>query len=175
MTKIYLLRHAQSLGNVCFLNGTGLLPNTQYGSPLSELGKQQSKLLSSQLAEIPIDAIYSSHLQRAVDTIKDTAEEKSLKLNILEDLREIEEEFETDDQALDRFLTTLIAISKRHEGETVLVVAHGVLMKLIVHKLLPSEFPTYLDINIDNLAQAVLEYSDGFKILSYKGINISQH
>ena len=174
MTKIYLIRHAQSLGNVNVLSGNGFLPKTEFGSPLSELGKQQAKQLVSNLAELPFSAIYSSHLHRALDTIKETAEEKNLAVNIIEDLREIEEDHETNDQALCRFLSILTLIGKKHKDEIVLVISHGVLLKLLLHNLLPADFPMQDGIIIENLAQVVLEFKDDFKVITYKGIDIAQ-
>ena len=56
---------------------------------LTEVGLQQAKQLSERLKDLDIDAIYSSPLSRCIDTIKPLALEKNLKINIVDDLIEI--------------------------------------------------------------------------------------
>lgn len=170
MTKIYLLRHAQSLGNLNFLNGYGLLPKTKYGSPLSELGKQQAKQLVTQLAGLHFDAIYSSHLQRSLDSAKEIAASRGIKITVSEDLQEIDEDSEDTEQALNRFLKALDRISSENDNKVLLIIVHGVLLKFLLHYLLPSEFKDPQNITIDNLASVNIEYSGNFKILSCEGV-----
>jgi len=56
---------------------------------LTEVGLQQAKQLAERLKDLDIDAIYSSPLSRCIDTIKPLALEKNLKINIVDDLIEI--------------------------------------------------------------------------------------
>ncbi len=67
VTKLYLIRHGQSGGNV---DGTfgGHSP-----TPLSELGKRQAEITAKALAQERIDVIYSSDLLRAVQTAEPLA------------------------------------------------------------------------------------------------------
>ncbi len=83
MTEIYLIRHAQSLGNE-----TGrYLGHTNLG--LSNLGKNQALMLSGYLKTLKIDKIYSSSLIRAVETISPFAKERGLGIIKDDEIREI--------------------------------------------------------------------------------------
>lgn len=63
MTKIYLIRHAESIANT-----KGIYQGQSYDSDLSVLGVKQAEALGRRLASIPLDTIYSSPLKRAVRT-----------------------------------------------------------------------------------------------------------
>jgi len=83
MTEIYLIRHAQSLGNE-----TGrYLGHTNLG--LSTLGHNQSLKLKEYLKTLKIDKIYSSSLLRAVQTIQPFADDCGLEIIKENELREI--------------------------------------------------------------------------------------
>jgi probable phosphoglycerate mutase len=62
LTRLYLIRHGQSAGNV----------EGRFGghstTPLSELGIEQARLTAEALAREKIDVVYSSDLYRAVQT-----------------------------------------------------------------------------------------------------------
>ncbi len=75
VTKLYLIRHGQSGGNV---DGTfgGHSP-----TPLSELGKRQAEITAKALAQERIDVIYSSDLLRAVQTAEPLANLLYLEIN----------------------------------------------------------------------------------------------
>ena len=83
-TKIYIIRHGNSLSNVD-KTFTGHID-----SPLSELGKLQAeKVCSFVLSNLKVDKIYSSDLSRAFNTVLPLA--KKLGMDIVTDkgLREI--------------------------------------------------------------------------------------
>ena len=62
MTRIYLVRHAEAMGNVQeFFQG-------RTDCEVSEKGKKQLELLAERFKDIPIEAIYSSPLKRTIDT-----------------------------------------------------------------------------------------------------------
>lgn len=62
MTKIYLVRHGQSEGNVArVISGHS-------NHDLTEEGKAQATATKELLGDITFDAVYSSDLQRAIDT-----------------------------------------------------------------------------------------------------------
>jgi probable phosphoglycerate mutase len=67
MVKIYLVRHGQSTAN---LNNVFL---GQHDLGLTELGYEQAKITANFLKDIPVDAIYSSDIERAYHTAKETA------------------------------------------------------------------------------------------------------
>ncbi len=82
ITKLLLIRHGQSGGNV---NGTfgGHSP-----TPLSNLGKKQAEITAQAIAKERIDVVYSSDLIRAVETAEPLATELGLKVNKTSAFRE---------------------------------------------------------------------------------------
>lgn len=84
MTKFILVRHGQSKANECHC----LVGGTE--SPLSSLGERQARAVSQYiLKRYKIDAIYSSPLSRACDTIKGVADELHLPIQKEQALSEI--------------------------------------------------------------------------------------
>lgn len=75
VTKLYLIRHGQSGGNVEGRFG-GHSP-----TPLSELGREQAKLTAKALSQERIDVIYSSDLLRAVQTAEPLANKIGIEIN----------------------------------------------------------------------------------------------
>ena len=61
--EIYFVRHGESVGNV---DGY----STEESGNLSQLGLRQAERLAQRLADMQFDAIYSSPLVRAMDTIR---------------------------------------------------------------------------------------------------------
>jgi broad specificity phosphatase PhoE len=58
--------------------------------PLSERGREQARLVGERFAGIPIDAVYTSTLQRANHTGRAIAEHHGLECVVVDDLREVE-------------------------------------------------------------------------------------
>lgn len=83
MTRIYFIRHGQSMANV------ENLVAGYYNAPLSSLGEQQARLTADYLADVPFSAVYASDLSRAYETGKAVADRRGLSVNPLEALREI--------------------------------------------------------------------------------------
>ncbi len=83
MTTIYLVRHGQAEGNLfCRIHG-------HYNSPLTALGLEQVAALRRRFEALPVDAVYSSDLCRAVQTAAAAAEPHGLTVRLREDLREV--------------------------------------------------------------------------------------
>lgn len=83
MTKTLIIRHGQTLWNhVARYQG-------HTDTPLSDTGCTQAKLLSQRLAAQPLQAIYASDLQRALETARIIAEPHDLTVQTLPQLREI--------------------------------------------------------------------------------------
>lgn len=77
---IIFLRHAQAKNNV-----ERILAGRTEGFPLTQTGLQQAEKIAKFLKPLEISAIYSSPIERAINTAKITA--KSLNLEVKTDLR----------------------------------------------------------------------------------------
>jgi probable phosphoglycerate mutase len=86
MTRLLLIRHGYSSGN------KDRRFSGQIDLPLSEEGIRQAELVCDYIREnYTVDTIYSSDLERAIDTVKPLSEALSLPINIHRELREINE------------------------------------------------------------------------------------
>ena len=68
MTKLYLIRHGETIDNA------RQLMQGQTQGALNETGYEQARQLALQLKDEPINAFVSSDLQRAIDTCRILAE-----------------------------------------------------------------------------------------------------
>jgi broad specificity phosphatase PhoE len=123
--------------------------------PLTERGRAQAAELAERLADIALDAIYASDLQRARDTAEAVARSKGLDVRAVPDLREVDvgtwagltreevearyprayerwyagkggwEGGETYEQMGERVTAAVRRIADEQSGRRVLVVAHG--------------------------------------------------
>ncbi len=155
-TKIYLVRHGQSIGNA-----KGLYQgHTNLG--LSEVGKMQANLTAERLKDIYIDVIYSSDLMRAHDTALPHAALRGLDVTDSKELREMYigdwegmlisdlkrdhyQEFVVDwhenfgtfqfpngesvSQAAERVYNEILRIAKENFGKTVIIVSHAAVIR----------------------------------------------
>lgn len=83
MTRLILIRHGETDWNV---EGRW---QGQIDVPLNAKGKRQARAVTESLREVPIDAIYSSDLQRALSTAQEIARIKGLPVQTDARLREI--------------------------------------------------------------------------------------
>lgn len=83
MTRFLVVRHGNSIGN----RDRIFIGQTDWG--LSELGEDQVKKTTEYLRQFKIDAVYSSDLSRAYNTVLPAAVERSLKVHKCKGLREI--------------------------------------------------------------------------------------
>jgi broad specificity phosphatase PhoE len=127
----------------------------QADPPLNELGREQSRRLAESLAGVPLAAVYSSDLRRAVETATIVAERTGVDVAPLPELREIDigewsgltseeiedaypenyrrlqetgrgwESGETYQQLGERVVVAVKRIAAGHPGDQILVVAHG--------------------------------------------------
>jgi 2,3-bisphosphoglycerate-dependent phosphoglycerate mutase len=156
-TRIHIVRHGQSLGNV----------DPQHSGPdpeLTDIGKEQIRETARRLAQYPFDAIYSSHLRRAVQTAQILNEGRDFTITQISTLRErhfgdmfslpdMEEQFERfrkilsglpDDQrwhykyrsgmesdweATTRFMSAMKKIVQVNAGKHILIISHGNIMR----------------------------------------------
>ncbi len=68
-TRIFLVRHGQTEYNF-----NRIMQGRRINSSLNEMGRSQAASLAERFKETPIDALYASSLQRAVDTAAAIAE-----------------------------------------------------------------------------------------------------
>ena len=83
MTEIYLIRHTQAEGN------RYRMMQGDWDGGVTELGRIQIEALAQRFAEIPLDAVYSSDLYRAVATAEAAARRGHLPIQTRTGLREI--------------------------------------------------------------------------------------
>ncbi|MCL1828538.1 MAG: bifunctional histidine phosphatase family protein/GNAT family N-acetyltransferase [Oscillospiraceae bacterium] len=83
MTKIYLIRHAEAEGNL-YRRIQG-----HYDGKVTRRGMLQIDALAERFKDIPIDAVYSSDLKRAMQTASAITGPRDLKLDTTPRLREV--------------------------------------------------------------------------------------
>lgn len=84
MTKILIIRHGESKANLL-----GLFLG-QGNMDLTQKGREQAKRTAEYLKDVHVDEIYSSDLDRAVQTAEYTAKIKNLPVHVEKGLREID-------------------------------------------------------------------------------------
>jgi len=82
MTDLYLLRHAESYGNL-YARLYGL-----WDLGLTKRGEHQASLVAERFVTVPLDAVYSSPLKRAYETARFIADAKGMAVTPVEDLHE---------------------------------------------------------------------------------------
>src|SRR3954453_18479587 len=84
MTTLLMIGHA-----LCDPEGRSIAGRAP-GVSLNERGLQQAETLAERLAELPISAMYSSPLERAVQTARPIAERRGLRVEQREGLNEVD-------------------------------------------------------------------------------------
>ena len=84
-TRVLLIRHG-----VNDWIGSGKLPGWTPGIHLNERGRAEAAALAERLASAPIKAIYSSPIERAMETAQPVSERLGLPINILEGVKEVD-------------------------------------------------------------------------------------
>ena len=83
MTEIYLIRHSQAQGNrYRMIQGS-------WDGEITEMGKRQIEALAERFSKIPVDAVYSSDLTRAILTAEAAARRDHLPIRTRPALREL--------------------------------------------------------------------------------------
>ena len=167
MTTILLARHGESDWNRS-KQWQGFADR-----PLTDRGRRQAAELAERLEGTELDAVYSSDLQRARDTAEVVARAKGLKIQTTTEFREVDvgswsgltrseaetrfpeqyerwlqggegwDDGETYEQLGERVVRAIQQIAKDHEGERVLVVAHGGTIRAIHAAALGIDVHTY--------------------------------
>lgn len=87
-TRIYIIRHGESLGNAHYAKGGGPLYSNELGTDLSDLGVKQAQFIAKKLSKIHFDAIFSSDFIRAKRTAEIIALEQKLEVIATKVIRE---------------------------------------------------------------------------------------
>jgi len=198
LTKIYLIRHAESEGNI-YRRAHG-----RFNGQITAMGHKQIEQLSHRFKDEKIDAIYSSDLDRAVTTATALSEPRNLPINKSEFLREVDlgewedvawgdleyiypkmqKLFNSDpaswhvmgseslESVESRMIKILKEIGQKHKGETIAVFSHGFAIRSLICKLLgvPSN-ETHKVMYCDNSGVALLNYNKGKLTVEYHGDN----
>ncbi|NTY09631.1 histidine phosphatase family protein [Exiguobacterium sp. JMULE1] len=148
MRTIYFVRHCESIK-------TG----SDRGRGLTDAGQEQAQELVAFFQALPIDAIYSSPMQRAMDSVRPLAEQRDLRIyeaafqerrfqetderlspERLEEL--LKRSFQNDDYAQsggesnqiarNRVLVVIDHLRKTHPHHRVVVATHGLVLALVL-------------------------------------------
>jgi len=184
MTRFLLIRHAttDSVGKRL----SGRTP----GVSLNEEGRTQAQNLADRLASLPINALYSSPLERAVQTAEPISRAKGLEIIICEDVLEMDfgqwtncsfKELENDSifqrfntfrsntripggelmlEAQARIVRGLEKLGAQHLNQTVAVVSHADLIKAAVAYYAGIHLEMFQRLEISAASVSVLELYD---------------
>lgn len=200
-TKIYLVRHAETIGNI----EKRLTGRSDYS--LTEQGKQSTYQLAEKLKHVKFDKMYASQSQRTIKTIEPLALWNKTKIKQLEELDEmyfgiydgwkwedvnkihpeIKEkqnkineiagipEQETMEEVANRMYHCIEKISKQNIGKTILICSHGVAIEAFLRKIenVPFSYKRE-EFCQHNTDLNEIEYENGIfyiKMLASKDIN----
>lgn len=199
MTRIYLVRHAEAMGNVEeFFQG-------RTDCEVSEKGKKQLEFLAERFRDIPIEAIYSSPLKRTIETAE--AVNKYHDLPIIRDDSLIEinggvwegkpwadlpmlypleydlwhnkmqnfyiAEGEKMTEVFDRMKNAVNKIAAENDGRTIAVVSHGCALRNFLCYAMGKPISALKDVGwSDNTAVSLVEYGEnGVPKIIFKNSN----
>jgi len=166
-TTLHLVRHGET-----DYNRNRIVQGRGINSDLNQRGRQQADALAQRFAGVPLNAIYSSTLNRAIQTAdRVAAHHPKVPRYQLRDLEEMswgiyegepsseamrnvfarfyeqwtsgvfDERIEGGESILDvqyRAMVALQHITQAHSGETVLVVSHGRMLRVLLASVLPE-------------------------------------
>lgn len=191
MTRIYLVRHGQTLWN----NASRYQGHTDI--ELSDTGRKQANALAKRLAKEEINAIYSSDLKRALETAIILAAPHNLPVQTLQELREINfgvwegltfEEIrakyqeladrwhklpatvripggETFEEVKERAYRIILKLAQKHNPGTIVVVTHGGTIRAIICALLGIDLNHAFRIRQDNGSLNIIEFYEDWGVL----------
>ena len=202
MVKIYLVRHAQSTGNI----EKRLTGREEY--ELTDEGKQQVEKMTEQLENIKFNAVYSSPSKRATDTIKKLAKKNKLKIQKMPELAEmyfgiydgykwedvdkinpsislIHEKTneimqipnqESTQQVADRMYETIENIAIQNKDRNILIASHGVAIEAFLRKVKKVPFTIEREeYSQKNTSINIIEYDEKNNKFYLKTLNLIKH
>lgn len=199
-TKIYLVRHTQTIGNI----EKRLTGRSDY--ELTKEGSKMVKLLEEKFRNIEINAIYSSTSKRTIQTVQPIAEEKGLK--IIQDERLCEMYFgiydgwkwedvnkvnpkihelhvqtneimqipkqESTKEVANRMYECIKQIAQENIGKNVLIASHGVAIEAFLRKITNIPFvekrEEYSQKNVAINEVIFIQEEDNFKVIQINNI-----
>jgi probable phosphoglycerate mutase len=166
VTTLLLVRHGET-----DWNAVGRLQG-HTDRPLSDFGRRQAQQLAEELADEPLDAIYSSDLARARETAEIAGGRLGLPVVLDPGLREkdwgtwegltsverdrVEFVGESTEAHQARILQALTEIAGRHPGGRVLVVTHGGSMRRVQTAAMAMAMPV-----VENCGQWLCAWENG--------------
>jgi broad specificity phosphatase PhoE len=196
ITKIYLVRHTQTTGNI----EKRLTGRTKY--EITKDGEKYIELLTQKLKDIKFDTVYSSTSQRAIKTVEPLASLNKKDIIKLDDLCEMyfgiydgmkwEEvnrinpkihenhvktneimgipEQETTQEVAERMYNCIHKIVLENKGKTILIGSHGVAIEAFLRKITGSPFTEKREeYSQKNTSVNILEYNsekDKFNLIT---------
>lgn len=184
MAEIYLLRHAHSIANE-----RGMLAGRTAGVNLSKIGELQRDQIALSLKDMEFVAIYSSPMERCIETVAPLAKQAKRRIRILEEFNEMdygdwsgaklsglrlkplwrkiqrrpkEVTFpggESFISAQRRIRRGLSNIEKRHKKGKVLLVSHGDIIKIAIQETLSGDLDKFQRIVIDPASLSVIDWN----------------
>lgn len=184
MTTFVLLRHAQSTANE-----DGILAGRLPGIELSQSGKRQSLAIPRVLSEMSLDRIFSSPLERCLETIRPSSQTMRKRVHLLPGLIEMDygqwsgeklkdlrkqkgwkevqskpsrfvfPKGESFSHAATRVERELARLSRRFPSEKILIVTHGDIIKIATQLTLGMKFDDFQRIIIDPCSVTVLDWN----------------
>lgn len=191
MTKIYIIRHCEGLGNVMHIfSGTT-------DTDISEVGVSQLEKLTERFKDIHLDAVYSSPLIRAKKTAHAVADIKGLPLIVDPAFIELHggivegepfaetfkkypdlaktwdkrpqdfgpEDAETMRNAYERIYEAVIKVARNNTGKTVAIATHGGVIKCLLARLLFGTIERLVEVPwCENTDVSLIEVDDDFNM-----------
>jgi 2,3-bisphosphoglycerate-dependent phosphoglycerate mutase len=186
MLRVLLVRHAEPV-----LPGASGFD--EFSRPLTESGARDASALAKAYGFLELDAVYSSPMRRARQTVRGFAEARGLEVipmhEFVEHLlspepipywREVLEQAwqdfgfalpgaETMRETQDRGFTALEKLAQHHSSGTIVIGGHGTIFSLILNKI-ESGVDCAFHLSMPMPAVYTLEYQDGaWEIISGSG------
>lgn len=201
MTKLYLIRHCQTIGN-----SKNIFQGASDFDP-SEIGYKQLEQLGNRFKTIHLDGIYSSPLGRAYKTAVAVRGERDIKIQVVDGLKEMhvgihentnfKEYLETDPElyeiwhnkqhlfepkggetateVYDRMWDAVKTIIEQNDGKTVAITSHGFAIKCLLTRLYYNDITKLSEVVIPaNTAVSLFEF-DGADKFEIKYFNDDSH
>ena len=197
MTKIYLVRHCNSMTNNKRILAGWL------DTDISETGAKQLELLAERFRDIKLDKVYASPLQRARKTGLAVNKYPAAPFEICDDFKEIyigefegktieemspeqfaawtgdiskfrSEKGEIPEDALERFKRGFFKAVRENEGKTIAIASHGSVLRMFCCYMKGLGLDKYYDIyGMKNTAVVEVNYSkeNGFEFITENDVS----